>query len=118
MDQGCITLENESLLLEIARLIGPRILGLSLQDGPSMLAELPDFVTRRPDGKVFHFYGGHRLWRSPEGPLLTSGLDDGPVEIMPIEKGFKITKPTEVDSGIEKSIHVVLPDNGPRAIIG
>jgi hypothetical protein len=117
MDQDCISLENENLRLEIACSIGPRILGLSLQDGYNLLAELPDFVTNRPDGKAYHFYGGHRLWMAPEDPILSYGLDDSPVEIMPIENGLKITKPAEVDTWIEKSIHVVLPDNKPRVII-
>jgi len=61
MDQDCIHLENDSLRLAVARSIGPRILGLSLQDGPNMLAELPDFVTDRLDGKAYHFYGGTAL---------------------------------------------------------
>jgi hypothetical protein len=117
MNQGCITLENKCLRLEIARSIGPRILGLSFQGSPNLLAELPDLVASRPDGKVYHFYGGHRLWLSPEDPILSYGLDDGTVEIISIENGFKITKPTEVDSGVEKTIQVVLPDNKPRVII-
>jgi len=117
MDQDCIHLENDSLRLAVARSIGPRILGLSLQDGPNMLAELPDFVTDRLDGKAYHFYGGHRLWRSPEDLILSYCLDDIPVEITSIQNGLKITKPTEVDSGIEKSIQLVLPDNKARAII-
>jgi hypothetical protein len=117
MDLDCLPLENESLRLLIARSIGPRILGLSLQDGPNLLAELPDFVTDRPDGKAYHFHGGHRLWRAPEDPILSYGIDDGPVEIAPIENGIKITKPAEVESGLEKSIRVVLPDNSSRVII-
>jgi hypothetical protein len=54
---------------------------------------------------------------APEDPILSYGLDDSPVEIIPIENGLKITKPTEADSGIEKSIQVVLPDDRPRAVI-
>jgi hypothetical protein len=117
MDWGCITLENKSLHLEIARSIGPRILGLSLQGGSNLLAELPDSVTNRPDGKVYHFYGGHRLWLSPEDPILSYDLDNGPVEVIPVENGLRIVKPVEVDSGIEKTIQVVLPDDKPRVII-
>lgn len=117
MDQDCIPLENDSLRLEIARFIGPRILRLSLQGGPNLLADLPDFVTDRPDGKAYHYYGGHRLWRSPEDLRLSYCLDDSPVEITPVENGLNITKRAEVDSGIEKSIRVILPDNTATAII-
>lgn len=117
MDQDRISLENESLHLEIALAIGPRITGLHIQDGPNLLADLPNIVTKRPDGKAYHFYGGHRLWLSPEDAILSYGLDDRPVEILPIENGLKITKPTEVDTAIEKIIQVVLPDQSLKVII-
>jgi len=117
MNQNCLTLENDCLRLEIAHSIGPRILGMSLQDGPNLLAELPDFVINRPDGKAYHFYGGHRLWLSPEDPILSYGLDDSPVEITPVGYGYKITKSTEVESGIEKTIQVLLPDYRARVVL-
>lgn len=117
MDLEYIPLENDNLRLEIARSVGPRILGLSFKKGPNLLAELPGFTTLRPDGKAYVFYGGHRLWLSPEDAILSYGLDDRPVEILPIENGLKITKPTEVDTGIEKTLQVVLPDQSPKVII-
>jgi hypothetical protein len=113
----CIPLENGRLHLEIARSIGPRILSLNLDGGPNLLAELPDVVTLRPDGKAYAFYGGHRLWLSPEDTLLSYGLEDEPVEIASLESGFKITRPADVESGVEKSIQVVLPDQSPQVII-
>jgi hypothetical protein len=117
MNVDTVPLENRRLRLEIARSIGPRILSLNLDGGPNLLAELPDVVTHRPDGKAYAFYGGHRLWLSPEDAILSYGLDDRPVEILPIENGLKITKPTEVETGIEKTIQVVLPDQSPKVII-
>jgi hypothetical protein len=117
MDQDCIPLENDSLRLEIACSIGPRILRLSFKNGPNLLAELPGITTLRPDGQEYAFFGGHRLWRSPEDPILSYGQDDHPVEIVPIVNGFKITKSTEVDTKLEKSIKVVLPDQSPVAVI-
>ena len=117
MNMDCIPVENGKLHLVIARSIGPRILSLNLDSGPNLLAELPDVVTLRPDGKAYAFYGGHRLWLSPEDPILSYGLDDCSVDIVPSENGFKIIKPTEVDTGIEKTIQIVLPDQSPKVII-
>jgi len=117
MNMDCIPLENERLRLEIARSIGPRILSLKLDGGLNLLADLPGFTTPRPDGKVYVFYGGHRLWLSPEDAILSYDLDDRPVEIMPIENGLKINKPTEAETGIEKTLQVVLPDQSPKVII-
>ncbi len=117
MNIDCIPLENERLHLEIARSIGPRILGLSLDDSPNLLAELPDLVTHRPDGKTYHFQGGHRLWLSPEDAILSYELEDDPVEIVPIENGLRITKSIGAETGIEKSIQVVVPDQTPKVVI-
>jgi hypothetical protein len=117
MGMDCISLENESLRLEIARSIGPRILGLSFRKGPNLLADLPGFTTFRPDGKAYVFYGGHRLWLSPEDAILSYSLDDHPVEILPIENGIRITKPTETETGIEKTLQIVLPDQSPEVIL-
>ena len=117
MNQDSISLKNESLWLEVACSIGPRILGLGFKNGPNLLAELPDFKTLRPDGKAYTFHGGHRLWRSPEDPILSYDLEDGPVDILPTENGIKIIKPANAESGIEKSIQVVLPDQNPKVII-
>ena len=117
MNMDTVPLENERLRLEIARSVGPRLLGLSLDGSTNLLAELPEAVTIRPDGKTYHFHGGHRLWLSPEDPILSYDLDDRPVEILSIENGLRITKPTEVDTGIEKTIQVELPDQSPKIII-
>lgn len=117
MKSNRIILENEKLRLEIARSVGPRILGLGFEGGPNLLAELPDYISLRPDGKKYHFYGGHRLWRSPEDDILSYDLEDDPVEILSIENGLKITKRADEVSGIEKSIQVVLPDQRSTVVI-
>ncbi len=117
MDRDCIPLLNESLRFEIARSIGPRILGLSFMNGPNLLADLPEVTALRPDGKAYHFHGGHRLWLSPEDAILSYDLEDGPVAIVPVENGLRIVRPADAESGIEKSIQVDLPDDTPRGII-
>jgi hypothetical protein len=117
MKMDCIPLENGRLHLEIARSVGPRILSLSLDGGPNLLAELPDVVTHRPDGKTYHFHGGHRLWLSPEDAILSYELEDEPVEIVPIKNGLRITKSIGAETGIEKSIQVVVLDQTPKAVV-
>ena len=117
MQTDCISLENGTLRLEIAQSIGPRILGLSLDGSPNLLAELPDFTALRPDGKIYNFHGGHRFWCSPEDAILTYELEDFPVEIVKEENGLKVTKSPGIDSGMEKTIQVTLPDRTATAII-
>jgi hypothetical protein len=113
----CIPLENGVLRLLIAKSFGPRIFGLSLNGGPNLLADLPDLVTIRPDGKPYHFYGGHRLWRSPEHAILSYELEDDPVEIIPLENGLKLTKPVDVESEVGKSIQIMLSPKPFQVII-
>jgi len=113
----CVPLENASLNLLVTQSIGPRIISLRFNGGDNLFAELPDFVTERPDGKLFHFYGGHRLWHAPENMARTYFPDDGPVDVIPEQFGLSVTTPVENETGIEKSIHISLVEDKPQVIV-
>lgn len=107
----CVALRNEKIQLIISQSIGPRILALNFHGKKNLLAELPDFTTQVPNGKPYHFYGGHRLWMAPEHMPLTYEYDDQPVQIVADGDSVLIKKDTEKDSGIEKTIRLKLdPD--------
>ena len=116
-DMECIIVQNDNLQLLVTRSIGPRIISLRFKQGENLFAELPDFVTERPDGKIYHFYGGHRLWISPEDPIGSYSLDDQPVEISQTDNGLLIRKPVEPESGIEKSILLNLDTERARVTL-
>ena len=118
LDLDCVCIENGALSLLVTRSVGPRIISLRLNGGDNLLAVLPDFVTERPDGKFFHFYGGHRLWYAPENMPRTYALDDRPVDIIPVQNGLSIIQPVEEQTGIEKSIHISLVEDKPQVILG
>ena len=113
----CVQLSNEHLTLLVTQSVGPRVISLSFNGGDNLLAVLPDFVTERPDGELFHFYGGHRLWHAPEGMPRTYHLDNEPVDITPTDTGLLITQKVEPQTGIEKSIHIALADDQPQVTI-
>jgi hypothetical protein len=117
LDFDCVSLENASLKLLVTQSVGPRVISLRFDGGDNLFAELLDFVTRRPDGKMFHFYGGHRLWHAPENMPRTYTLDDGPVDIVPTRNGLLVTQPVEDQTGIEKSIHISLVEEKPQVIV-
>ena len=117
LDVDCVSIENAALSLLVTQSVGPRIISLRFNGGDNLFAELPDFVTKRPDGKNFHFYGGHRLWHAPENMPRTYFPDDGPVEIIPTMNGLLVTQPVESETGIEKSIHVSLVTDKPQVIV-
>jgi hypothetical protein len=68
--------------LQVAVDFGPRILGFRRDPGPEFFAALgPDVVIDRPDSGVYRFRGGHRLWASPELPMITYAPDDEPCRV-------------------------------------
>ncbi len=107
-DLDCVALENDLLQILVPKAIGPRILSLRFRGGENLLAELPQVITERPDGRPYHFWGGHRLWLAPEDPLLSYALDDQAVEITASEAGLLIRKAVEPETGMEKSIRLHL----------
>ncbi len=116
-DYDCVKLENDSLALWVTQDIGPRIIGLRLTHGNNLLAVIPEATAVRPDGSVFHFRGGHRLWHAPEDPQRTYVLDDTAVTITPIPKGIQTVQAVETLTGIEKQMRIVLPDDLAHVII-
>ncbi|MBX3037287.1 MAG: hypothetical protein KF758_10305 [Anaerolineales bacterium] len=113
----CVELKNGDISLLVTQSIGPRIISLRFNDGENLLAELPNFITTRPDGKDFHFYGGHRLWHSPEHMPRTYVLDDQPVEIVGEKNSLRVSQQVEAETGIEKSIEIKLIEDKPQVII-
>jgi hypothetical protein len=117
LDLKPVSLENETLQLQVSHTVGPRIVSLRLNGGENILAELPDFVSTRPDGVDYHFYGGHRLWMAPEDHIRSYALDDFPVEVSQTSGGLIIRKPVEQESGLEKSLEISLAGNDSKLTI-
>jgi hypothetical protein len=113
----CVTLQNSALSLMVTQSFGPRIISLRLNGGENLFAELPEETLDCPGVGKYHFYGGHRFWHAPEEPARTYLPDDDPVEIVLVENGLKVSQQVEVRTGIEKSMHISMPDNDPRVII-
>lgn len=116
-NQNCIAIENSELELLIPETIGPRVSSLTLRGGENLFAELPDTTSIRPDGKPYHFYGGHRLWLTPEDPMFSYGLDDQPVEVAGTRDGILVKKSVEPETGIEKSLLFTLDADHPKVTV-
>jgi hypothetical protein len=117
LNYDCVCLENSFLSLLITQSLGPRIISLRFNGGDNLFAELPDFVTKRPDGNFFHFHGGHRLWHAPENMPRTYTVDNQPVEIVRAENSLLVMQQVEAETGIEKSIRISLVNDKPQVII-
>ena len=117
LDLDCIALENKAVQLLVTQSAGPRVISLRFNGGSNLFAELPDYISTRPDGVDYHFYGGHRLWMGPEDHLRSYALDDFPLEVSPASSGLMIHKPVEAESGLEKSMEISLAGDDAKLTI-
>jgi hypothetical protein len=109
----CVALANTRLNLLVTKSVGPRFISLRLHGGQNLFAELPHLVSVRPDGEMYHFHGGHRLWHAPENMPRTYVLDDNPVDIVQTKNSLSTCQTVEAETGIEKTIHFSLVDEKP-----
>ncbi|MGD8623940.1 MAG: hypothetical protein PVJ34_05340 [Anaerolineae bacterium] len=113
----CLKLENGALALWLTRNLGPRIIGLALEGGDNLFAELPDETADCPGVGAFSFRGGHRLWYAPEHPPHTYLPDDEPLDVAEIDRGLRLIQPVEAPTGIQKSLAVTLPGPEARVVV-
>jgi hypothetical protein len=106
---------NKFLRLDFLKDAGPRIVRLELAgSNENWMAELPENIVPTPYGD-FHFYGGHRLWHSPEAMPRTYFPDSQAVAVEEVDGGVRLVQPTESHTGIRKSIQISL--QGDRAAL-
>jgi hypothetical protein len=113
----CVQLKNNAVSLLVTRSVGPRIISLRLANGENLFAELPDLTLAYPNGGELRFWGGHRLWHAPEVPARTYIPDDDSVEITAVANGLHVVQPTETQTGIQKSLHIHLPDDSATVVV-
>jgi len=98
--------QNEQVRLEFLAQAGPRIVRLSLAGSPdNLLAEVPEFTLTSAHG-LYYIRGGHRLWHGPETADRTYIPDNDGLTIEETSSGFHLIQPTELPTGIRKSIEV------------
>jgi hypothetical protein len=61
-----LRLSTASLEAIVTLDVGPRIMHVSLPGKPNMFADACDVEEDLPDGSTFAYFGGHRVWHSPE----------------------------------------------------
>lgn len=94
------------ILMSVATNAGPRILSLRRPGGPEFLAALPDSGIDHPESGFLRFLGGHRLWRSPEIPMITYQPDDFDVVLTESDNGIDLAGRPDTEGVIKHiSIH-------------
>ena len=100
---------------------GPRIIRYASQNGENMLFEGPApfggesgpaFDAAFGEGSVWHSYGGHRLWVSPEAMPRSYYPDNEPVAVEQIEGGARFTAEVQRWNNMALSICVTMDEAG------
>ena len=116
-DLDCVRLTNGSINLWVTNLVGPRIIGCSLNGGENLFAVLPEEQLAFPSGETFYFRGGHRLWYAPESFDTTYIPDNQPVEIRMDQGELRVVQPVDEPTKIQKSLIIRLAPDQPQVTI-
>lgn len=120
----CAKLSKGGKTMLVTVEIGPRIIFYGEDGGENIFYEDIDDLINKDDeylqknlaGKgIWHIYGGHRLWKSPEY-MDTYYPDNEPVAIEETDDGVTFVSPVEITTGLKKSIKIKMSDDG-NAII-
>jgi len=106
-------LENEHVRLEYLTTAGPRIVGLSYNGSPNLLADVHNLAWDTPNG-AYHPLGGHRLWISPENPEKTYIPDDTGLRVREFKNGVELRGVIEIGSGVQKSLLIEIVARKPE----
>ena len=105
-------LENKNLRLEYLTTAGPRIVGLSYQGSPNLLADVHDVFWSTPHGDYYPL-GGHRLWIAPEKVDRTYIPDGSGLQAQELPTGVELSGAVEAGSGVQKSLRIELEADRP-----
>jgi hypothetical protein len=86
--------------------VGPRIIRYAEVGGENILKEYSDQMGTN-GGEKYRSYGGHRLWRAPEDPVLTMQPENDPVEHAS-EGRWEVFRSRTDRFGIQKEIAVAV----------
>ena len=125
----CIRISNGSIELYATVDIGPRIIRFGKIDGENVMFEdvndllnkeeaAPLFAEKFGEDKgVWHIYGGHRLWISPEYLPRTYYPDNEPVKYELTENGVILTPPQQVWNQVQYVIEISMSETEDKVSI-
>lgn len=106
--------DNGTVRLAVLAAGAARIVHLSYDGGPNLLAETPDTGWDTPWGR-FTLLGGHRLWRAPQR-LPGTDAPESAVTVTETDGGFRLAGPPE-PHGETKTVEVTLDADAPRVTV-
>jgi hypothetical protein len=112
--ENCIRPTNGTIELIIPCNFGIRILHLALSDDQNRFVVFPHGSDA--DHGLWRLYGGYRFWIAPESDLSKTP-DNDPVQIKEVDNGVRVKQITDVESGLQKKLDVILHPDRPQVTI-
>lgn len=106
----CARISNGKVEVIITTEVGPRIIRAGFPGGQNLMNEVAADLGQT-GGEQFRFYGGHRLWHSPEHPTRTYFPENQPVQVNEIDGGLQLIPQPETVNGIQKELEVRMADD-------
>lgn len=120
---NCIAINNGKIEILVTTDIGPRIIYAGLVGGENIMFEdtnnnitMPGEYFDKLGKGIWHIYGGHRLWKSPED--ITSYYPDNcPVQVEMLENGAIFSNEPMADTLIQKSMRITMTEDNQVEIM-
>ena len=116
----CLVFDNGSLEAYVTIDFGPRIIRLARIGGPNVFfADEKGLLTEGGSelkatygsDAIYRFYGGHRLWQSPEYIATTYAPDNDPVAVTTLSNGAVFTPPPQEQNGLQFSFCLCMDED-------
>jgi hypothetical protein len=108
---NCYRISNGEVELVVTTDVGPRIIRYGFVGGGNVLKEFEQQMGKRGETS-WQARGGHRLWISPEDPVLTYALDNSAVHAEVRGGSIELTGSVEKETGLQKQMIVKLAAAG------
>jgi hypothetical protein len=115
--KNCIEVSNGVIDLIATTDVGPRIMRFGFTGKENEFCEFEEHLGTS-GGDEYRFFGGHRLWHSPEDAVRTYQPDNSKVEWHKKKYGIVLTQQTEEWTQIQKEIEISMsPDSAKVTVI-
>ena len=108
---NCYRISNGEVELVVTTDVGPRIIRYGFVGGQNMFKEFDEQMGKHGESS-WQARGGHRVWMSPEDPVLTYAPDNSPIHAEVKGDVLELTGNVEKETGLAKQMIVKLASTG------
>ena len=107
---NCYRISNGEIELVVTTDVGPRIIRYGFVGGRNVFKEFEEQMGKSGE-PTWQARGGHRLWISPEDPVLSYALDNSSIAATVKNDSIELLGQVEKETGLQKQIVVKISEN-------